>query len=223
MIRILILLLFPLAVFSQRYTVLDTAYTVNDGGQFFQIRNVLYSTGETEDTKTLIGDTSAYFNRQYVFFQDEAARMARTAQAVFGFGKRLTDLKKENTKILLATGKDILDTITVRNAALFTDARWIVRDTSPVNITFSINANGQLRYEITGQATRNADLFGEALILNNYLNTGKDLFLFMSESQNYRNREGTIILRRPGGAQNRATDLEAVKKPAKKKTKKAGQ
>ena len=233
MIKTLIFILLPFVAISQRYTVLDTSYTVNAGGVFFEVRDVTYSTGEQTTSKTLIGDTATYFNANLTRFQDEARRMATLAQQVFNMGKRLNDLKKENDKILTATGRDILDTITIRNLIDFTASGWIIRDTSNKSMAFSVNANGQFRYQIQGQATRNAFLFGDAITLNNYLGTGKDLFLFKTESGNYRNREGTILLRKPGGAQNREVwvdpnlDAESVepippKKPAAKPKKKKG-
>lgn len=232
MIKVLILTLLPLSAFAQRYTVLDTAYTVNTGGVFFEVRDVTYSTGEQATTKTLIGDTATYFNANFNRFQDEARRMAIVAQAVFNMGKRLNDLKKENDKILTATGRDILDTITTRNAIEFTASGWTIRDTSAKSISFLVNASGQLRYQIQGQASRNAFLFGDAITLNNYMGTGKDLFVFKTESGNYRNREGTIIVRKPGGAQNKQFDFifsapaiewivpESPPQPAQKQTKK---
>ena len=233
MIKTLIFILLPFVAISQRYTVLDTSYTVNAGGVFFEVRDVTYSTGEQTTSKTLIGDTATYFNANLTRFQDEARRMATLAQQVFNMGKRLNDLKKENDKILTATGRDILDTITIRNLIDFTASGWVIRDTSNKSLAFSVNANGQFRYQIQGQATRNAFLFGDAITLNNYLGTGKDLFLFKTESGNYRNREGTILLRKPGGAQNREVwvdpnlDAESVepippKKPAAKPKKKKG-
>mgnify|MGYP000455669946 CR=1 FL=1 len=233
MIKTLIFILLPFVAISQRYTVLDTSYTVNAGGVFFEVRDVTYSTGEQTTSKTLIGDTATYFNANLTRFQDEARRMATLAQQVFNMGKRLNDLKKENDKILTATGRDILDTITIRNLIGFTASGWVIRDTSNKSLAFSVNANGQFRYQIQGQATRNAFLFGDAITLNNYLGTGKDLFLFKTESGNYRNREGTILLRKPGGAQNREVwvdpnlDAESVepippKKPAAKPKKKKG-
>ena len=207
MIKILIFILLPFSAFAQRYTVLDTSYTVNTGGVFFEVHDVTYSTGEQSTTKTLIGDTATYFNANFNRFQDEVRRMAVIAQSAFNMGRRLGDLKKENDKILSATGRDILDTIAARNAIQFTASGWTIRDTSAKSIAFSVNASGQLRYQIQGQTARNAFLFGDAITLNNYLGTGKDLFVFKTESGNYRNREGTILVRQPGGAQNRATTL----------------
>jgi len=230
--KTLLFLLFPFMAFSQRYALLDTAYTVNTGGVFFEVHDVTYSTGEQSTTKTLIGDTATYFNANFNRFQDEARWMSVTARAAFNMGKRLNDLKKENDKILSATGRDILDTIAARNAIQFTASGWTIRDTSNKNISFSINANGQLRYQIQGQASRNAFLFGDAITLNNYMGTGKDLHVFKTESGNYRNREGTIIVRQPGGAQNRQFDFNfsapviewivpvSPPQPAKKPTKK---
>lgn len=238
--KFIFLLLFPFTAFAQRHTVSDTTYTINDAGKFFSVREVLYSTNEATTEKTIIGDTVAYFNATFARFQNEAERMAQAARTVFDFGKRLTVLKKENDKVLLATGKDALDTITARLSASFLSGQWTIRDTSVKDIAFSVNGNGQFRYQITGQLTRNADLYGDAITLNNYLSTGKDLFLFKTRSNNYRNREGTIILRMPGGAQNRGWSsgpdqmgerifTEVIKiepifvpeKPVKKRSKKA--
>lgn len=234
MMRVLIFAFLPFAAFAQsRYTVLDTAYTMQDS-LFYEVHEVKYSTGEAMLTKTLIGDSTAVFNAYFIRVQDEAGRMSRLAQKVFSFGNDLKSLKKENDVVLSVTGRDALDTITARYAAQFTTDGWKIKDAAAVDVSFSVNANGQLRYQISGQAARNADLYGDALTLNNYLGSGSDLFLFKTESGNYRNRDGTILLRSPGGAQNRGglparsfeaetVKLEPVipeKKPEKKSKKK---
>lgn len=79
--------------------------------------------------------------------------------------------------------------------------------------------------------TRNADHFGSAIILNNYLGSGKDRFFFKTESGNFRTLDGTILLRKPGGALQRAAIVPVVEpviitqpvkeQPKKKPTKKA--
>lgn len=212
MIKTLIFMLLPFAALSQRYTVLDTAYTVQDN-LFYEVREVTYSSGESSYTKTLIGDSSAVFNAAFQKFQDETNRMAHVAQQVFGYAKALNALKKESDYVLSITGKNPLDTITARQSDAALTAGWTIRDTSALDIEFSVNANGQLRYQIQGQTARNADHFGNAIILNNYLGIGKDRFFFKTESGNFRTLDGTILLRKPGGAQNRAATVAPAIKP----------
>lgn len=209
MIKTLIFMLLPFAALSQRYTVLDTAYTVQDN-LFYEVREVTYSSGESSYTKTLIGDSSAVFNAAFVKFQDESNRMAHVAQQVFGYAKALNAMKKESDYVLSITGKNPLDTITARQSDAALAAGWTIRDTSALDIEFSVNANGQLRYQIQGQTTRNADHFGSAIILNNYLSSGKDRFFFKTESGNFRTLDGAILLRKPGGALQRATVVPVI-------------
>jgi len=59
---IFLFLTFTIAATAQRETVLDSTYLTNQNGVFFTVRVVNYSTGESEVTSKLVGDTSQLYN-----------------------------------------------------------------------------------------------------------------------------------------------------------------
>lgn len=208
--NIILLLLLLCSVSAQaqtKYTVSDTSNIVNSAGLFFEVRDVLYSNGEELHTKTLLGDTASLFSAAYSRFIQSAEQMSTDARYVLLFPKRITELNKDNSTILSATGMDVLDSITARLGSALLEDGWTLRTqgaAQPADIVFSVNNNGQLRYTITGQAARNAWLFGAVIHLLNYLGTGDAIDLYRTESGNYKTVDNRITLRRPGGPANRS-------------------
>jgi hypothetical protein len=189
---------------QQKYTVTDTTYTDNSAGVFFSVRDIVYSNGEESHTKTRIGDTLALFDAFYSRFVQQATQMATDAKYVITFPSLIGDMNRDNNLLLATTGKDALDTITARLSAPLLEDGWTLRSNGTAeDILFIVNANGQLRYTITGFATRNATLFGSVIRMNNYKD-GNAIDLYRVASGNYKTIDNRLTLRRPGGPANRS-------------------
>lgn len=226
-----ILILLPGFLPGQTFAIKDTTWQTTNAGKFYTVREVVYNTGESSLTKSLIGDTATIFQTYYNRFITESNGLAAVAREVVRHRKAITRMNQENNLALSVTGRDALDTITAKLAGPLLAAGWRAKDTAGVkDLTFSVNANGQLRYTVQGFATRNATLFGKVMRLNNYRSSGFDVDVYESASGNWFSVDGDNELLRPGGApdanKSRSTEasqqpvnetVKPSKKPAKKK------
>lgn len=225
------LLFVPLLGLSQRVVTKDSTWNESANGKFYSVRLVEYSTGESSENKTLMGDTATLFQNNLNSTLQEAARMANVAFEAKDNEKTVRGLLEERDSVLAILGKDVADTIAARFAHPLLVAGWkVVQDTSTLNIAFSINAQGQLRYEIEGFPVRNAFLLGRTMRMLNYKNTGKALDVFNAPGGNWFSLDNTVRLRLAGnqgldraakrvGFEAETLRLEPVKEPPKKKKK----
>jgi len=222
---VFILFLLPTLAFSQRIATIDSTWRESAGGKFFEVRLTEYTTGESVLTRTFVGDTLTIFQNYLSRFVSEGNQMAGEARSVSRFSKNITQIIQANSEALAATGRDVLDTLTKRDALPLLAGGWTLKDTSGVlDISFNVNNNGQLRYTITGFAARNAFLFGSTMRLNNYKSTGQDVDFFRGVGGNWFTVDDKTRLRHPGNpdAVNRggAEIVEPIPTPAKNTKKK---
>lgn len=215
--NILILLFLPAFLNGQTFATKDTSYRVSSNGKFFNVREVEYSDGTGSTVRTLIGDTLTIFSAYLQDFQVQTAQMAADARKASRFGKDITTLLNQSGEAFAITGRDVLDTITARQAGPLLLSGWIVKDTSGTkDVEFFVNANGQLRYTVAGFQTRNADLFGGVLRFNNYLSSGQHVDLFKAVSGNWFTIDDKLKMRFPG--QNDAANRVTAKPPTPEKS-----
>ena len=216
---------------SQVYTTLDTSYQISQNGKFYEVREVRRSNGESSVVTTFVGDTASIFTNYLNSIYADGNQMAAQARQASRLGADITKMIQQSNDAFVITGRDVLDTLTKRYAPPLLIAGWVLKDTSGTkDVTFSVNNNGQLRYAVPGFQTRNANLFGGVLRLNNYLSTGHDVDLFKSVAGNWFTIDNKLKMRFPGqnDAQNRAFEPadaiapkpSATKKPPKTKKKK---
>lgn len=229
--KILFLLLLPLSVFAQRETKTDTTYLINESGKWFSARRVVYINNEETFNKTLIGDTARLVQNQIERITAQAASMARDAQTVSNFKRQLAGLIRESNAVLAASGVSPIDTVQKLHVLKFLAPGWTIRQSGAItDISFLVNAQGRFRYTITGQQTRNADLFGDVIILNAYPTTGNRVELYRNSEGNYMSLDRSVVVREPGstanlqGGQSReaaAPTIEAAPAPVKETPKPA--
>ena len=201
--KILFFLLFPICLFAQRETKVDTTYMVNDAGKWFGVHRVVYLNDEETFTKTLIGDTSRLVQNQIDRIILSAQSMANDARTVSVFKRRLADLVRESNTIRDASGVSPIDTVQKRYVGKFLIGAWTIREAGAITpITFNVNAQGRLRYLIQGGQTRNADLFGDVLILNAYPAQGSQVELYRNSENNYMSIDRSVVVREPGSTAN---------------------
>lgn len=201
--KLLFLFFFPAILTAQREVSLDTTYFENASGNFFSVRRVVYLNGEETFTKTIIGDTSSLVENQINRIIRQAESMAIDAATVSNFRRRLADLKRESNVILAASGVSPLDTVQARSVSKFLAPGWTIRESGAITgITFNVNAQGRLRYTVQGQSARNADLFGDVLILNAYPAAGSQVELYKNSEGNYMAVDRSVVVREPGSTAN---------------------
>lgn len=225
--NILYFLLLPLSLFAQRETKTDTSYIESANGSFFSARRVVYLNDEEDYKKTIIGDTARLVQNQIERITAQAASMARDAQTVSNFKRQLAGLIRESNAVLAASGVSPIDTVQKLHVLKFLSPGWTIRQSGVItDVSFAVNANGRLRYTVTGQSARNADLFGDVMILNAYPITGSQVELYRNSEGNYMTLDRSVVVRMPGstanvaGGQSRSLDappvIEKLEAPTKK-------
>lgn len=218
--RIIFAILFcPVFCFSQGSAAVvtkDTTYQQAANGRFYEVRRVEWSTGAFTENRTLIGDTATVFKFHLTSFILEANRMANAAYEARAFDREIRAMIKKRDTVLAQTGQDVTDTITQMYSAPLLQSGWTISDdTSSLDITFSVNGQGQLRYEIAGHPVRNAFLFGRAMRLINYRSTGASVDLYSAPGGNWFSIDDRVKMRLPG---NQGLRRSAIKAPKSQKS-----
>ncbi len=228
---IFILAFAPVYVRAQAITTKDTTYQLSTGGKFYEVREVEYIDGSGSVTRSLIGDTMTIFANTLNFVVSEGNRMASDAREVIRFDEIVNNLSARITEVLAVTGRDIFDTLAARYSAPLLAQGWAIsEDTTGIdNIMFSINAGGQLRYQITGNPTRNAFIIGRVMRLVNYPGHGHSIDMYRMPGGNWISIDRRIKLQFPGNIDVREINLTPqpkivappaeVKKPKRKRNK----
>lgn len=189
----------------------DSVWQSNKGGRFYENRLVEWNTGESSLNVELRGDTLTLFNNYLQKFISEGGQMSALARDAARFDRNITAMNRQNTDVLAFIGRDVLDTITARFAGPLLQSGWTIKDTAAtLDVSFSVNGQGQLRYQIQGFPTRNALLIGSSVLrLNNYQTTGQSLDFFLAQGGNWFTLENKTKLRLPGNQDvaNRALNL----------------
>lgn len=210
-----IYILFLLPVIASAQTVVvtkDTTWQESANGSFYENRLVEWSNGESSLNRRLVGDTSTVFNSYLQAFVSEAGRMANVVFEARDFDNIIRGMMQRRDSVLAQINRDLTDTLAGRYATPLLQSGWnVTEDTTLLNVTFSISAAGQLRYEITGQPTRNAFLFGRAMRLNNYKDTGKSLDVYNAPGGNWFSIDDRVRIKLPGNQGLNRSALSAPK------------
>jgi len=214
--NIIFLFLFPAVVCGQTAVTKDSVWQTSENGAFYETRLVEYSNGESSLNKRLIGDTLTVFNSYLSVFTSEANRMANASEQTKDFDRTLRGMLDRRDSILATLGKDLTDTLAAKYAAPLLQSGWnILQDTANLSITWSISNSGQLRYEIEGYVTRNAFIFGRAIRMNNYRDTGKSLDIYAMPGGNWVSLDNAVKMKLPG---NQGLSRTVSKPPTESRT-----
>ena len=214
-ISIFIAALMPLFAFSQgAVATKDTTWQVADNGAFYEVRLVEYSNGESNLNRRLIGDTASVFRAYMSEFEAAGNRMANVANEARTNDKEIREILQRRDSILAKFNRDITDTMTAKYGGPLLTSGWVVyEDTAALDVAFSVNAQGQLRYQITGYPARNAFIIARTMRLQNYKDTGRSLGIYAAPGGNWGSVDDRVRMRFPGNqGLNRAVSARA--KPA---------
>ncbi len=226
------ILLFPFTAPAQ--VVKDSTWQTNEGGVFFETTLIEWANGEFSLNKQILGDTGTLFRNEFARFEIETGRMANIALEAKDFGREVRELLKKRDSVIAFLGVDITDTMAARYGAPLLATGWKLHEAdTTLDVLFSVNAQGQLRYQIAGYPVRNAFHLGRALRLQNFKDIGGGLDVFIAPGGNLFDITGTYRFRFPGNpGLNRSADKSApvqkaaespkpktASKPKKKKAK----
>jgi hypothetical protein len=235
---IYIFAIFPLLSFGQSIVTKDSTWQAGESGKFFAFRLTEYANGESVQTKTLIGDTATVFNNALKSSLNEGYRMATVAYEARDFDKTIKGVLAQSDSVLQMTGMNVSDTMTAMFAPALVAQGWVLQESGLTrDITFTVNSNGSLRYQIAGFAQRGATIIANTMRLNNFKDSGQSLDVFRAPGGNFFSIDNRVKIKFPSNqGLNRAAKqsdfktetikLEPVltpenknKKPAKKKKK----
>jgi hypothetical protein len=127
--------------------------------------------------------------------------MANDAYAVYRFPEIFDELQSRRADVLLATGRDILDTLAVKYSIPLLIGGWTVTEGGAVSdVEFTLTAGAQLRYELSGQAIRNAFILSNTMRLVNWKGTGLNMDVFKAPGGNWFSIDGRVKIKFPGNA-----------------------
>lgn len=206
--------LMPLFAFSQGIvTTKDSTWQIAANGAFYEVRLVEYSNGESSLNRSLIGDTASVFRGYLAEFEAAGNRMANAAHEARTNDKEIREILQRRDSILAKFGRDATDTLAAKYAGPLLASGWVVyEDTAATDVAFSVNAQGQLRYQITGYPVRNAFVISRTLRLQNYKATGRPLDIYAAPGGNWGSVDDRVRMRLPGnqGLNRVITRFEAI-------------
>lgn len=178
----------------------------SDGVTYFEVTTTNYTNEEQTVSKRLIGLASVLLQTVSGDIQNKAATLARDADNVSRAKRAALDWIGDDTDIKSITGFSPLKQIQDAFEAALTAAGWIINDGSgDLPIVFSVNAQGQLKYNINGTGNKNATLFGAVIRLNNYpaAPTDTEFFLSLNGKRFFSLPNRAAVIKTPTGIQFR--------------------
>lgn len=193
--KILFFLLLSLGVSAQE-TVSDTTYLTNTLGVFYENNRVVYADGRTITTTTPIGDTLTALNVFVERYNSKVNTLAADVKVVRQYRGVTSQILKDDASILAVLGKSPLKQLqdTYANQLL---GDWALQSpgNANVNIKFTINASGQLRYLVTGSTSKQAIVLSQQCVkLNSYPSSGNNIDLFQINSKRWSDANGRTLL-----------------------------
>lgn len=171
-----------------------------DQVNYFEVHTVVYSNGESDVKKRLIGASAALTAFVSQSIETEAADITADARNAARLGKRLDVLVQDAQTVGGITGTSPLEAIRDKYSDTILQAGWMINDGSgPAALSFTINAQGLIRYSVAGSQARTAILFGAALRLLNYPTSGinTDFFTAPGNRRLFSLPDAKIIIQRP--------------------------
>lgn len=194
------------AAFSQDVTT-DTSFIITSGGNFIEVRRIVYDNGTYSEQGQLIGDTLAMQTRTAAAINDQATTLSRAAKTVINLSKMITTLLATDTiTAIRLAGRSPITAIMLNTEKEFIGERstaadnpvWSITNNggAAVNVTFPLQASSnRIRFQANGGAARNFIAFGDMVIIVGYPNAGRNV-LFRVGNKRFRSIDGTVILSR---------------------------
>lgn len=195
-----ILLITPLFSLAQSgEPVSDTSYFVKQGDQFFEVKMFAYQDGSEQTYKTLIGDSATFVQSAKDRLVSSAATMAVDVRHVSTFTRKIKELLRESDQVKTLTGQDPQRLVQDDYDDAFLSGDWTIkRDGTISSVTFSLNAQGALRYSVNAGATKSALLIGNTMRLKNYPANGTDTDMYVLPNGVWVSSDRSAVMRPPG-------------------------
>ena len=178
----------------------------SDGVTYFEVTTTNYTNEEQTVSKRLIGPASVLLQAVSGYIQNRAATLARDADNVSRAKQAAIDWIADDADIKAIVGFSPMKQIQDGYEEKLTVPGWIINDgTGDLSIVFSVNAQGQLKYNVNGTGNKNATVFGAVIRLNNYpaAPTDTEFFLSLNGKRFFSLPNRSVIIKTPSGIQFR--------------------
>lgn len=193
----LLLAFTALQMHAQATIVKDTTYQVISGTVGYTVSRVEYSDGTYSESRALLGDTTATFNRIVADIEKRANEISAAAIIAMNARQFTNESVKKDTLITQLLGKSpitfLMDTYTQE----FTLGNWsITYNGTTTSVTFPVlSTNKRRRLLPQGGTARTMILFGNMMRLVNYPVTGNNI-LYRVKDGYWVSIDKSIILQR---------------------------
>ena len=170
-----------------------------DGLTYFQVLTVDYDDETQTVDKTLIGPAAQLANHFADQFEQDSRTLANNSQVAGLNKKRLNEINGDDGQIDTITGVSPLAIVLSRYETDLTEPGWTIDDgTGELPIVFSVNGQGQLKYDINNTGNTNATIYGDVIRLNNYIGTTNvDFFAKPNRQRFFSLPNGDVIIKKP--------------------------
>lgn len=179
----LFFLLCSLSAFAQ--TTTRTFVLSADSVNYLEVTRITAEDGFSyTETARLVGPSNAIANDQADKIETIMSSLAQSAYAVSFANRTIKEVVATDSIVSAITSESALSVIKGRYSTLLLSSGWTI-DTGTgtfVDLVFTINGQGNLRYSVNGSATKAATIYGAVLRLQSFPSTGTATDFYISEN-----------------------------------------
>ncbi len=158
-----------------------------DNVTYFETITTDYDDGGQLVEKKPIGKLAVLLDTVCEQTESRALQLATDARGIARAREVVANMNTDDSTITALTGQSPLAKIQARYQAELLANGWTIDDgTNTLPIVFTVNAQGNLRYNVNGTGAKAAKIYGAVIRLNNYPAAPTDTDFFLSENgKNY--------------------------------------
>lgn len=154
-----------------------------DNVTYFEVTRTTYDDGTYFESSTRIGTAADLTADQADKIEGRARLLANDAQAVSQARRILNEQNSIDSSTQAITGQSPLKVIQDRYQAELLKPGWTIDEGAGfVPIVFTVNAQGNLRYNVNGTGGKAARIYGDVIRLNNYPASPTDTDFFATDN-----------------------------------------
>lgn len=156
-----------------------------DNVTYFEVITTTYDDGSEDITKRPAGTAAELTGDTADKILGRAATLAADCQRAGRARSILNEIQSEDTEITAITASSPLAVILSRYQSSLLQTGWQIDEGAGfVSLTFTVNAQGNLRYAVNGGATRAARYYGNVIQLRDYPSNNVHTEFFLSDNGN---------------------------------------
>lgn len=176
-------------------------YTLGaDNVTYFEVITTTYADGSEDVIKRPVGSATELTGDVADKILGRAATLAADCQRAGRARSILNEFQSEDTEITAITSVSPLKVIQDRYQSALLQPGWQIDEGAGlVDFTFTVNAQGNLRYSVNGGATRAARYYGNTLQLRDYPANNVHTEFFLSDNGNryFSLPNRSVIIKKP--------------------------